>query len=310
MMTDRRVPRWTEPGSDATPSLAELVKHERDDAPSDAMLRELAAKVVTAWESGPREVSDVPRVHAEMDTGARATGARQDAGGVGRSGLWIGLGVVVLTATAFWLWRGPFAVTAPVERRSELEAKPARAELPVVATPVVAARVVAAPAVAAPAVATPAVATPAVETPRAATPAAAKRAGPAELERVAGPVEDKTDVVVTRGRAARVSNEKAGATAGVAPRIQNGGTTDDEIEMLRDARAVLGNEPARALRIAGKHLREHPYGIFIEEREAIAIEALIRLGDVTLARSRARRFADRFPHSAYHRRLNGLLADR
>lgn len=82
----------------------------------------------------------------------------------------------------------------------------------------------------------------------------------------------------------------------------------EEIALLSRARNALTSDPRAALALASQHLREHPAGVFSEEREAIAIEALWRTGDFELASSRLRAMLLAYPRSSYRERLAGLLA--
>jgi hypothetical protein len=53
-MAGERGLRWTDPDSDATPLLRELLKREHDDVPSDAKLQELASRIARSpWATGP-----------------------------------------------------------------------------------------------------------------------------------------------------------------------------------------------------------------------------------------------------------------
>lgn len=83
----------------------------------------------------------------------------------------------------------------------------------------------------------------------------------------------------------------------------------DEAELLGLAhRAVQSGSPEEALRLAADHERVHPAGVLIEEREAIVVEALARLGRTEEARSRLEAFLARFPESSYGWRLQALVA--
>lgn len=85
---------------------------------------------------------------------------------------------------------------------------------------------------------------------------------------------------------------------------------ETEIDLLRDARASLATAPSRALAIAERHATRFPSGVLAEEREVIAIEALVRLGRRAEARARADRFFVLHPSSAYRPRIDALLGDR
>jgi len=80
-----------------------------------------------------------------------------------------------------------------------------------------------------------------------------------------------------------------------------------EFELIQQAQSALGADPARALSLAGQHAKRFPGGAFAQEREVIAIQALLKLGRSGEARSRAERFARAFPGSAHVRRLEVLL---
>jgi hypothetical protein len=80
-----------------------------------------------------------------------------------------------------------------------------------------------------------------------------------------------------------------------------------ETALLNDARGVLGRDPAAALRLTERHRREYPSGVFVQEREVIAITALMRLGRTNEARSHAEAFEHAYPRSAYNRQIDRLL---
>jgi hypothetical protein len=82
---------------------------------------------------------------------------------------------------------------------------------------------------------------------------------------------------------------------------------ESELELLRRAQSALGSDPARALAIVGDHQRLHPRSAYGQEREVLAIEALVRLGRRSEAVARADRFAAAFPKSAHNRRIDALL---
>jgi hypothetical protein len=80
-----------------------------------------------------------------------------------------------------------------------------------------------------------------------------------------------------------------------------------EIELLRDARLALKRSPATALELAERHTRSYPSGKLVQERELIAVSALIALGRRTAALGRAARFEQVFPQSPYRKQLAELL---
>jgi len=83
--------------------------------------------------------------------------------------------------------------------------------------------------------------------------------------------------------------------------------TNRELALLREARQALPQAASRALTLTEEHRRDYPNGVFEQEREAIAIESLLRIGYKDRAKNRAERFYDRFPDSAYRHRIEQLF---
>ena len=82
---------------------------------------------------------------------------------------------------------------------------------------------------------------------------------------------------------------------------------ETEIQLLQRAQDALGGSPARALALLDQHAARFPGAGLGQEREVIAIDALVRLGRAEEARARAAAFAARFPRSAHLRRLDALV---
>ena len=75
-------------------------------------------------------------------------------------------------------------------------------------------------------------------------------------------------------------------------------TLEDERVLLDGARAALANgDGPAALAATAAHARKYPDGFLAEEREAIAIQALLLLGRYDEARQREAAFELRYPHS-------------
>jgi len=81
-----------------------------------------------------------------------------------------------------------------------------------------------------------------------------------------------------------------------------------ETRLLHRAQDELGGSPARALSTCQEHLRRFPRGILAQEREVLAIDALVRLGRRGEATGRAESFARSFPSSSHRRRIEALLS--
>jgi hypothetical protein len=86
-----------------------------------------------------------------------------------------------------------------------------------------------------------------------------------------------------------------------------GSDPEAELALLGRAQALLDHDPNGALSVLGEHARDYARGVFIEEREVLALEAESKLGHKALARARAERFMERFPRSAHARRVRTLL---
>lgn len=61
--------------------------------------------------------------------------------------------------------------------------------------------------------------------------------------------------------------------------------------------ALASGEPSQALDIVERHVRDYPQGRLVEEREAIAIRALVKASRYDEARERAARFQARYARS-------------
>lgn len=84
---------------------------------------------------------------------------------------------------------------------------------------------------------------------------------------------------------------------------------DSESVMLARAhQALLHESPAAALAATDAHARAYPHGVFAEEREFIAVEALVKMNDTERATRRAQAFRAAYPHSTYRERLDALVA--
>ena len=81
-----------------------------------------------------------------------------------------------------------------------------------------------------------------------------------------------------------------------------------ESQLLQRAQGALTGDPARALALTDQHRRSFPTGALREEREAIAIQALRRLGREPEARARAARFETRYPNSVHRSRVQATPA--
>ncbi|MBX3269039.1 MAG: hypothetical protein KF729_02190 [Sandaracinaceae bacterium] len=81
-----------------------------------------------------------------------------------------------------------------------------------------------------------------------------------------------------------------------------------ELDVLRRSQDALRTDPSGALALAREHERRFgPAATLAQEREVVAIDALVRLGRSADARARADAFRARWPRSAHLRRIDVLL---
>jgi hypothetical protein len=111
-----------------------------------------------------------------------------------------------------------------------------------------------------------------------------------------------TGFAMTSVESAALPPSQASVPAPAAPqRAPFAGTRNqlaEERALLDSARSALEREDATsALAATEKHERTFPNGILVQEREAMAIRALVMIGRVDDARMRAGRFRKRFPES-------------
>ncbi len=92
-----------------------------------------------------------------------------------------------------------------------------------------------------------------------------------------------------------------------APSVPNAALLDDEATLLRGAKQAMTTTAQRAVDLTLKHERDYPEGTLREEREALLIEAMWRIGRAKDAERRFAAFQKRYPHSPYARRIASWL---
>ncbi len=254
MSAEPKLPRWTEPGSDAPAELAELLRAGRLPLGS--------AEQVAQLSHGLAE-----RIGADLASPAANQVATATRGGL-RLARWAA-GAVAGAGSIAALWY--FTARPPSEAPpSEPAPAPAQLEAP---------QLDPAPQLEAPQLEAPQLEAPQLE-------ASAPSEPPAAREPAAGePAEERAAQATPRAR-----------------RTPGG----SEVELLRRAQAALVAQPARALALTSEHQRRFREGVLAEEREALAIEALRRLGRLPEAQRRAEVFQRRYPNSVHASRLRGL----
>nr|AYM54211.1 hypothetical protein [Sorangium cellulosum] len=113
-------------------------------------------------------------------------------------------------------------------------------------------------------------------------------------------------------RAGEAAIPSPGASIGGAPPSASpppagaAGAAETEVQLLHRAQEALATDAGSALALTVEHARRFPAGALGQEREIIAIRALLALGRAAEARARAASLLERFPGSAYRGRLESL----
>ena len=161
----------------------------------------------------------------------------------------------------------------------------------------------------------PAVTDPGASSTRPVTDPAPPGAAPSDASASQGPAASSSAPPVSSASPTVSSSPARAADAaprrpGVSSPGRVGTTPDDEIALIRRARAELDQGHARrSLELLGQHRRRFSHGLLEQEREVLAIDALVRLGRRRAARARAARFHRRFPDSALGSRVRSLVED-
>lgn len=80
-----------------------------------------------------------------------------------------------------------------------------------------------------------------------------------------------------------------------------------EVELLRRAQVALQGRPREAFQLTQEHRRFYPSGEFAQERDALAIQALMRVGDSEKARELAQSFIRAYPSSPHAHRFREAM---
>jgi hypothetical protein len=106
-------------------------------------------------------------------------------------------------------------------------------------------------------------------------------------------------------RAVAIAGEATQPPPALHPSVQ------EEARLVGRAREALrGGDAALALQKLEKSRARFPNGALMQEREALAIEALVRLGRRDIAAERAARFVWEFPRSPYSARVQSFVGER
>jgi len=129
---------------------------------------------------------------------------------------------------------------------------------------------------------------------------------PPPLDSSKEPLPPEPHVAVAASGAPRST---APRTVAPTPSVTPSASSEQDAGLLQEARRLVTSQPARALTLTRDHELHFPSSSLTEERQALRIEALARLGRRTDATRELSSFDQTFPRSPYRRRLHTLLAE-
>ena len=260
--------RLIDPSSKSTGAMRELLRAARADVPHEERLEGIALRMGPLMGGVHGGHPAGPASSPSAGPSPVASPAAGPLGGAGAAAA--GLKVASAVKVAALLVTLGTAAGAGVYAGSPLAGRAAaRASIPVVVAP--------------PRVAPPMVPAPSLPTP-------AETLAPADVLAIPEPSATASPVTVANG-------------ANTKPADGN----DTEISLLEAAQDRLASSPALALAYAERHAQRYPRGALSQEREVIAIEALLRLHRTREAGQRAERFYRDFPDSAHRARIEALV---
>jgi hypothetical protein len=271
-MKDRDPPPLTDPSAGAPALVRDAIAGARARMPSPDDLARVAARLpLGPPPAGPHGGAPHASPVSAVPAPAASTPSVLSSALIGAA-----LGAVVAGASFLWdARRPPPPPAAPLPEATAVDTKARPIEVP--------------PTSPAP-VHLPAAAAPARETaaPRPVQAPALAPSGAAPT----GPEPDPAPVAAREG---------AGAPAPVED-------AETEVHLLGRAQEAIRTSPAEALALAERHAARFPGGALAQEREVVAVEALIRLGRRGEAQARVARFVQAFPGSLHRSRLEALVA--
>jgi hypothetical protein len=316
MTYDTDPTRWTHAPGAAPDVLRDAFAAGRNEGPSDLQMRALSLKLA-ALSGGVATAAQASAAQASTTSAGGAIGAAgTSAMPLGKLAMVVALlGTVAGGSVAYYSTKGAEHGRAP----APMVQPAAPVEAPVV-TPIAPVVPRAAPAERAqPSIARTAPAVPELAAAEQVEQVEAREAAPEPnaraTERAPSEREDRRDR--RRARSERVSRAplaapvssrdegRAQQSATTARTVRSGATEAQtpEIELLRRARASLDARPRETYRLTQEHRETYPDGVFAQERDALAIEALQRSGEDKLARSHAESFIEKYPSSPHAHRF-------
>jgi hypothetical protein len=312
MTYDEDPTRWTSSPDEAPELLRGAFVAGRDEGPNRTQMRSLALKIAAASAGGAVAVGTVKAASAGQAIATAATWSAAKVAAV------VAVAGALVTGGAL-VWQAHDARPQNTEERSARFGETAIAA-PSEAAPVVGQRGSASASEPRPTVsAVPRGDAPVVEN-------LAPNVATHESAHASGNDGSATRAATHVGTAARAVSPRvkqkasAGLTSRLQPQPQGGKTGPEaaqekvkptappsEIELLHRAQVALQGRPREAFQLTQEHRRYYPAGEFAQERDALAIQALMRAGETEKARDLAASFIRSYPSSPHAHRFREAM---
>jgi hypothetical protein len=311
--------RWSDSLGEAPDVLRAPFAAARNEAPSDLQMKALALKLA-ALSAGTAAAATAATAKAAASTTAGGGAVAASAGTFSVAKVAVSVALFGATLTGAVVWQGKLSVRqgnqqapaaqvaheAPLahetSRPAEQKLQNARLGTNAVAPASTSAAVGGAPSIQ-------------PDAPAAVAPTASNQNG------VTSPADESSDRTSVRSSTSNVRSSSSSARtrqgavkapsskSSVSSMPSGAGSTAgaSEVDLLRQARAALASRPREAFAITQSHRQQYPQGVFAQERDALAIEALMRAGEMGTARSLAERFVREHPSSPHTHRFNETI---
>lgn len=118
------------------------------------------------------------------------------------------------------------------------------------------------------------------------------------------PEEEVEPALSEPGPEARPKKHKASHKKAETPSVED---VRAEASLVDRAKRSLASAPSMALELTDEAKRDFPNGMLVEEREAIAVQALAKLGRTEQAKQRGERFLSRYARGAHASAVRSAL---
>jgi hypothetical protein len=302
MSYDSDPARWTSSPELAPEALRKPLMAAASEGPSDLQMKTLALKL-SAIAAGTAVAASAATAKAAATTAGGASAKAAGTLTLGKALASLAIVGAVGTSAVLWQHKGePTRRTARAPEQQE-PAQPVAEQAPAatrdLASPAQPTQAPVAPATPATERAEPVVEAQAERQPS----ASATQAQPARRAQTRGKEPARTAKSSRAELRAREQAEAQAKRTHEATLVAKSADVPSEVELLRRARAALASRPRSAFALTEEHREHYPRGVFAQERDALAVEALLRAGDMERARELARDFLRDYPASPHAHRF-------